>query len=172
MLRAWDAWQDLQRQRAHLAEIPVAQLTAMMRNIHADGPPVPPREFLVFADPGAERREFAPEVAATLLELEHQNRSHPLLRACWAQVKDAATSAARVPDVRAWASDCGEVWIVCPVIERGGVRGGLVAVGGQHVGTMEVADIDRPLLRYRVSLPDKRCGGWLQAGFLLAMVAT
>ncbi len=172
MIRAWEAWQQIQRQRAHLAEIPIAQLAALTRNLQATGQPVPTRDFLVFVDPDDTRREFAPAVAATLLDLEREDRSHPLLRAVWQQVKDAATATAEAPEVRAWRSRCGEVWLICPTVEGQHVRAGLAACGTQDPGTVELFDVDRPLLTYRVVVPRRPCGGWFAAGMLLQLAAS
>lgn len=169
MREAWEAWQSIQRQRAHLAEIPVAQLAAITRNMNATGQPLPVADFLLFVDPDAERREFEPEVAASILALEHEQKASPLLRAIWPQVQQAATPTAVPPSVRAWASACGDIWLVNPVTEPGGVRCGLVAIGTSNPGTVTVTDVDRPLLSYRVVIPDRPVGGWFEAGRLLRL---
>jgi len=165
--QAWDAWQAIQRQRAHLAEVPIAQLTALLRNVNTvSGQPASPADFLLFDRPEADR-QFSAEVAAVLLALEQEGRSEPLLRVVWQQVKAAADPAAQVPAIRAWRSDCGDVWLVCPVREGEAVRAGLVAVGTCNPGTVTMRDVDRPLMAYQVTIPDRPLAGWFEAGLLL-----
>lgn len=167
MRQAWESWQAIQRQRAHLAEVPIAQLTALLRNVNTvSGQPAQPVDFLLFDRPEPDR-QFSAEVAATLLALEQEGRSDALLRVVWQQVKAAADPAARVPAIRAWRSDCGDVWLLAPVQQGDTVRAGLVAVGACNPGTVTMRDVDRPLLAYQVTIPDRPHGGWFEAGLLL-----
>jgi hypothetical protein len=83
-------------------------------------------------------------------------------------VTKAATEAARVPEVRALRSDDQTVWIVAPQWEGTACRGGLVAVGTDLSGEVLVRDLDRPILTYRLVLPERQGCGWVATGELLA----
>lgn len=170
MLRAHEELQQIQREQAALAELPIAQLTAMMANINRDpskGKPFSTEQFCFFRPEQRSDDAFTPEVAAVALALRHEGRCPPLVIAAWSQVLEAAKQQANMPPVRALVSDDDAVWVLAPRWEAGNVRGGLVAVRGQIDGTVELKELDRPLIRHRLRLPQRKGFGWLEADLLL-----
>lgn len=169
MLRAHEELQAIQREQAGLAELPVAQLTALMANVNRDpakSQPFSTEQFCFFRD-AAKPDGLSAEVAAVALALRHEGRCPSLVVAAWDQVLQAASEATSMPVVRALVSDDEAVWVLAPRWETGNVRGGLVAVRGQIAGTVELHELDRPLIRHRLKLPERKGFGWLEADLLL-----
>ncbi len=168
MIRALQALARIQRKQAHLAEVPVVRVWASWLNgYRKEGQPeIQPADLYGFGEPQAAR--ISGEVAAVIMELQHQQQAHPLLLTVWDEVTKAATEAARVPEVRALRSDDQTVWIVAPQWEGTACRGGLVAVGTDLSGEVLVRDLDRPILTYRLVLPERQGCGWVATGELLA----
>jgi hypothetical protein len=77
-----------------------------------------------------------------------------------------------MPEVRALHSDDEAVWVLAPVWEASGIRGGLVLVRGQISGVTVLRDMDRPLLTYQLQVPQRPGFGWIEAGCLLLLVET
>lgn len=154
-----------------MAELPVANLAALMANINRDPKKAKPfslYDFAVFHEkPKDEGAKLRPEVAAVALALRHEDRAPRSVLAIWDSILAAATESASVPSIRALASSDDRVWILCPQWEGPHVRGGLVCVVGQAHGQIEVNDIDRPLARYQVSVPNRKLAGWIEADLLL-----
>lgn len=151
-----------------MAELPIAQLTALMANVNRDSkaPPFATEQFCFYRD--ADKPEgLSPETAAVALALRHEGRCPPLVIAAWSEVLQAAKQDAKVPPIRALHSEDGAVWVLAPRWESGNVRGGLVAVRGQIAGTVELMELDRPLIRHRLKLPERPGFGWLEADLLL-----
>lgn len=169
VLAAHQELQQIRREDAAMAELPVAQLTALMANVNRDpakSQPFSTEQFCFFREPD-KPDGLSAETAAVALALRHENRCPPLVVAAWDQVLQAATQAASVPPVRALVSDDDAVWVLAPRWEAGNVRGGLVTVRGAIAGTVELHELDRPLLRYRLKLPQRKGFGWLEADLLL-----
>lgn len=158
----------LERQRAHLAEVPIVRVWASWINgYRKEGTPaLEPADLYAFGEPKAAR--ISAEVAAVVMELHHEQKAHPLLLTVWNDVTAAAQDGAKVPEVRALRSDDQTVWIVAPRWEGGACRAGLVAVGTYLSGEVLVRDLDRPLLSYRLVLPEREGCGWVATGELLA----
>ena len=108
-----------------------------------------------------------PDAAAVALALRHEGRCPSIVIAAWSDVLQAAKQAAKVPPIRALVSDDEAVWVLAPRWESGNIRGGLVAVRGRHAGVMELRELDRPLIRHRLKLPQRAGFGWLEADLLL-----
>lgn len=169
MLKAHQELQQIQREAAAVAELPIAQLTALMANINRDpkqGKPFSTEQFCFYRE-APEPEGLSAETAAVALALRHEGRCPPLVIAAWPQVLEAATEATRLPEVRALVSDDEAVWVLAPRWEAGNIRGGLVAVRGRHAGVMELRELDRPLIRHRLKLPERPGFGWLEADLLL-----
>lgn len=140
-----------------------------MANVNRDpskGQPFSTEQFCFFHQPD-KADGLSPEVAAVALALRHEERCPPLVIAAWPQVLEAAKQPASMPPVRALHSDDERVWVLAPRWESGNVRGGLVAVRGQIAGTVELRELDRPLIRHRLKLPKRQGFGWLEADLLL-----
>lgn len=173
-LAAHEELQKIQREQAALAELPIAQLAAMTANINRDpakSQPFSTEQFCFFREQQRPDDALSPEVAAVALALRHEGRCPPLVIAAWPKVLEASTGAARMPEVRALVSEDEAVWVLAPRWETGNIRGGLVAVRGRHSGTVELRELDRPLIRHRLKLPSRQGFGWLEADLLL-MTAT
>lgn len=140
-----------------------------MANINRDpnkSQPFTTEQFCFFRKE-AEHDGISPEAAAVALALRHDNLCPVMVIAVWDEVLKAAKADAKVPAVRALVSDDRSVWVLAPRWESGNVRGGLVAVRGRHAGVVELHELDRPLIRHRVKLPDRKGFGWLEADLLL-----
>lgn len=170
-LAAWNALHKRRRDIAALQELAVANLTCLTANMNRDSSKAPKpfelRDFLLLREREGTTTVFDAEVAAVALALRHENRCPPLLLSVWPQILDAATKDAVSPKVRALHSDDDAIWVLAPRWEGRNVRGGLVAVRGRHQGAVVVRDIDRPLLTYRLRLPQHPGFGWLEARALL-----
>lgn len=170
VLSAWRELQRIKRDELALAELPVAALAALTANINRDpkkGQPFKPQDFALFGQEQQPKAQLPPEVAATALALRHEGKAPPILLAAWHAILASATDQAKVPSVRALASDDGRVWVLCPVWEGKNVRGGLVGVTGFGHGSFVLRDIDRPLATYVLQVPKRPLAGWLESGLLL-----
>lgn len=171
MIAAHRELQQLERQAAAVAELPIAQLVALTANLNRDtekrAQPFRLEEFCFYRDATSESAILA-EVAAVALDLRRENRCPELILAIWSDVIAAATSEARPPAIRALRSEDGAVWVLAPQFEAGGIRGGLVAVRGERLsGNLTLMELDRPMLRHAVILPARSGFGWLEANLLL-----
>jgi len=170
VLQAWRELQRIRREQAQLQEMPVAQLAALLANINRDpkkGKPFSLQDFQLFATEQKAERRLSAEVAAVALALRHDDKAPPLLVSCWNEVLASAADGTRMPEVRALHSDDDAVWVLAPVWEATGIRGGLVLVKGQISGSVLLRDLDRPLLTHRLLVPARPGFGWIEAGCLL-----
>jgi hypothetical protein len=170
VLQAWRELQRIKREQAQLQEMPVAQLAALLANINRDpkkGKPFSLQDFQLFAQEQKAERRLSAEVAAVALALKHEDKAPPLLVSCWNEVLASAADGTRMPQVRALHSDDEAVWVLAPVWEATGIRGGLVLVRGQISGSVVLRDLDRPLLTHRLQVPTRPGFGWIEAGCLL-----
>lgn len=170
MIRAWRHLQRIKKEQVALAEMPVAQLTALMANINRDSKKAPRpfqlRDFCLFADQQRQDDQFPPEAAAIALELRRLGECPEALIGCWPAVLAAADQAVRMPSVRVLWSDDRAVAILAPVWEGKNIRGTLV-VSSMVRGTVVLRDRDRPLLTYKVRLPEKPHFAYVAAGELV-----
>jgi hypothetical protein len=146
-----------------------------LANINRDpkkGKPFSLQDFQLFAQEQKAERRFSAEVAAVALALKHEDKAPPLLVSCWNEVLASAAEGTRMPEVRALHSDDEAVWVLAPVWEASGIRGGLVLVRGQVSGVTVLRDMDRPLLTYQLQIPQRPGFGWIEAGCLLLLVET
>lgn len=151
-----------------MAELPVAQLTALMANVNRDSKaPAFSTEQFCFYREAPEPDGLSAETAAVALALRHEGRCPQLVLAAWPQVLEAAKQSAAPPAIRALHSEDGTIWVLAPRWESGNVRGGLVAVRGQIDGTVELRELDRPLIRHRLRIPKRHGFGWLESDLLL-----
>lgn len=155
-----------------MAEMPVAQLTALMANVNRDpkkSKAFGANDFRIFRPEGEgrERSGLSAVVAAVALELRHQQRAPEVLLTIWPEVLKAAKDTATVPRVRALHCDDQMIWVLAPQWEGRNVRGGLVLVRGRPRGSVRLRDIDRPLLTYDVVIPQRGGYGWIAAEYLL-----
>lgn len=171
MLAAHRQLRRIQRQQAGLAEMSTAQLTALTANVNRDpakGQPFTAEDFLLFREDRKDDDDIRPEVAAVALALRNEDRLPALLLTIWPELLEAGKKSASVPRIRALHSDDDAVWVLAPRFEQDGhVRGGLVAVKGQVSGPINLRELDRPLLRHRLVLPERKGFGWLESDLLL-----
>lgn len=169
MLKAWECLQQIRRDKASLAELPIAALQALTANINRDpkkAKPFTALDFCMFRERPKEAGLSA-EVAAAALSLRHEGKAAPILLAAWPQILTAAKETAPIPAIRALKSDDETVWVLCPVWEGNNVRGGLVAVSACRHGVIRLRDVDRPLITYDLVIPHRQLAGWLEGGLLL-----
>ena len=152
-----------------LAELPLAQLTALMANVNRDSSRAPKpfqvEDFRLFAEKN-KSTGFPPEAAAVALSLRHEGQCPDVLIACWPDVLVAASQATTMPKVRVLWSDDRAVAILAPTWEGKNIRGTLV-VSAMVSGTVVLRDCDRPLLTYSVCLPPKPHFAYVSAGELV-----
>jgi hypothetical protein len=173
VLDAWGHLQRIRQEQARMAELPIAYLHSTLANIHrSEKQPEAFKlaDFCLFKDREEvpERGALSAAVAAAALALRQENLAPPIVLAAWPQILEAAKAGGPVPAVRALRSDDQAVWVLAPTWEGANVRGGLVCVARPIHGEMVLRDLDRPLLRYRLRIPDRRAAGWLEADLLLA----
>lgn len=171
VLTAWKQLQRIRREQAALGELPIAALQALTANINRDPKKTKPftaMDFAMYRERNRDDETGLPaDVAAVALALRHENQASPILLAAWPAILKAATTEAKMPDVRALRSDDETVWVLCPRWEGANIRGGLVAVSACKHGSIKLRDIDRPLATYSVNVPRRQLAGWLEAGLLL-----
>ena len=172
MLGAFKALRKVQRQQLAAAELPVAQLTALMANINRDpkkSKPFTASQFAIYAEERERETSavFRPEVAAVALALRHEQQAPALLLTVWPQLLASAQEAVKPPEVRALRSEDGAVWVLAPRWEGRNIRGGLVLVRGAISGRLHLLEHDRPLLTYDVEIPRRNGYGWIEADTLL-----
>ena len=124
-------------------------------------------QFCFYRDTTRQDKGISAETAAVALALRHEDRCPPLVIAAWPQILDAAKDGVPVPSVRALHSEDGSVWVLAPRWESGNCRGGLVVVRGKIAGSVELRELDRPLMRHRLKLPERKGYGWLESDLLL-----
>ena len=171
----WKELQRIRRDAAALAEMPVAQLSALTGNINRDpkkGKPFTAIDFCMFREAERADEAFTPEVAEVALALKHDDTYPQLLLAVWPQILASAKPGTKVPEVRALRSDDEAVWVLAPRWEGRNCRGGLVLVRGRVSGQVTLRDLDRPLVRHRFQLPERPGFGWIEAGHLLVAAET
>jgi len=174
VLRAWRELQAIEREQAARAELPIAQVSAMLANINRDttkqAQPWPVADFCFYRDrDNADSSSgIPPAAAAVALSLRHESRCPEILIAVWPAILEAADETTKPPPVRALHSDDGAVWVLAPQMIQGGCRGGLVAVRGAVAGPVLLRELDRPLLTHRLVLPLRHGYGWLEADLWLA----
>lgn len=170
MIAAYEELQQIQRQQAAIAELPVAQLTALMGNVNRDpskSEPFNTEQFCFFREQ-APNEGISGDAAAVALALRHEDRCPPLVISIWSDILEASKTNGKVPAVRALHSDDQTVWVLAPTWEGRNIRGGLVAVRGRITGQVVLRELDRPLIRYQVRLPSRDGFGWVEADLLLA----
>jgi hypothetical protein len=170
VLAAYDELHQIQRQQAAIMELPIAQLTALTANINRDpkkGEPFSTEQFCFFRDkPAADG--ISGDVAAVALALRHEDRCPALVISIWPDILEASKQPGKPPPVRALHSDDDAVWVLAPTWEGRNIRGGLVAVRGRISGPVVLRELDRPLIRHSLQLPQREGFGWLEADLLLA----
>lgn len=164
----------MEREAAAVAEVPLAQLTALMANINRDATrrpqPYELTDFCLYRDATKADAGISAAVAAVALSLRREQRCPELLLAAWPEILAAARPDARPPAIRALHSPDNAVWVLAPQFEDHGIRAGLVAVRGERLsGNLELQELDRPMLRHHVTIPQRSGFGWLEANLLLRL---
>lgn len=172
VLAAQRQLRELQRQELELAELQGAQISSLLFNINRDqkkSKPTSHKDWQFFrGDELVDDCDQLPAVVAHVcLALRHEQRLPPLLLGIWRQVVQRAQVPAAVPEIRALISEDQQVVIVAPSWEGQHLRGFLAVKGQQHAAVVQVMDVDRPLLRYAVQLPNTLAAVHFEAGVLL-----
>jgi hypothetical protein len=171
VLRAHQELIAQQRQQAQLHELQGAQLCSLLYNINRDqkkGKVTSHQDWLFFRDTETEAGDRLPAVVASIcLALRHEQRLPPLLVAIWKDVLAAVQPNVSTPQLRCLISADQSVVILAPIWEGQHLRGFLASKGNPPDALVEVTDLDRPLLRYRVQLPARLQPVHFEAGVLL-----
>jgi hypothetical protein len=176
VIRAWGHLQRMRMDAAALAELPIAYLHSTTLNLNRDEKkrrePFLPADVALFQRQEKEASEgLSAVVAAVALSLQREGQAPPILLAAWPEVLKALKPDVKPPTARCLRSDDGAVWVLAPKLEGKNVRGGLVCVGKPLHGTVRVRDMDRPLLHYDLTVPNRYAAAWLE-GDLLLMAAS
>lgn len=177
MLDAWRNLRRIQREQAALFELQGAQNATLLANINRDSKKQP-KPFTIndftFFNEKAEKASgpLSALVAAVAMELRHEDKTPPLLLAAWDQVLASLKDGTKTPEVRALHSADDAVWVLAPSWEGRNCRGGLVMVKGRCSGPVPLRDIDRPLNRYELVVPERKGLGWLEGELLLLAAET
>lgn len=171
MLDAYKNLQRIRRETAHLQELPTAQLLALTANINRDSKKQPKpfsmKDFALFAPQEREEAALPPEVAAIALALRHEGKAPPLLIAVWPQILASLRPEVKPPATRVYVNEDESVWALAPSWEGGNVRAGLLLVSGRIHGPVALRDMDRPLLKHVVVIPNRGGMGWVEGQSLL-----
>jgi hypothetical protein len=173
VIRAWNHLQRMKLDAAALAELPIAYLHSTTLNLNRDESKR--REPFLPADVALFQREqkasngegLSPQVAAVALSLQREGQAPPILLAAWPEILKASKPDVQPPSLRCLRSDDGVVWVLAPRMEGKNVRGGLVCVGKPLHGPVRVRDMDRPLLHYDLTVPNRYAAAWLEGDLLL-----
>jgi hypothetical protein len=149
---------NLQRQELQLLEMQGAQISSLLFNINRDARKAKAtsyKDWLFFApqEQKPEGDELPPVVAHICLALRHEEKLPPLLMGIWRDVIKRSGVPAEVPEIRALVNAERSVVAVAPAWEGANLRVFLAAKGEQPGSVIELQDVDRPLLRYRLKLP-------------------
>jgi hypothetical protein len=162
---------ELQRQELQLQELQGAQLCSLLYNINRDskkGKATSHQDWLFFRHDDHNEEDQLPAVVAHIcLALRHEQQLPPLLIGIWRDVVKRSAVAAELPEIRALVSADRNLVVVAPSWEGGHVRGFIAAKGQTPGSTVELSDIDRPLLRYGLQLPPRLQPIHFEAGVLL-----
>lgn len=171
VLAAHRQLQELQRQELQLQELQGAQLCSLLYNINRDakkGKATTHQDWLFFRqEQRQEEDQLPPVVAHICVALRHEQQLPPLLIGIWRDVLQRAAVPAEQPEIRALVSSDRNLVIVAPSWEGQHIRGFVAAKGQTPGSTVELIDIDRPLLRYQLKLPQHLQPIHYEAGVLL-----
>lgn len=172
VLSAYRQLHELQRAELQLNELQGAQISSLLFNINRDQKKAKAtsyRDWCFFAatEQVNDSDALPAVVAHVCLALRHEGKLPPLLVAIWREVVKQAKGGAGMPEVRALASDDRSVVLVAPVWEGQHLRSFLAAKGHSGGEVIELQDLDRPLLRYRIKLPERIMPVHFEAGVLL-----
>ena len=175
VMSAWRNLQRIKKEQVQLLEMPVAALMALTANINRDSEkrtsPFELKDFLLFADPSpTEGGKLTAETAEAVQDLRRRRLLPEFALAAWPEVLKSARKGAKLPEVKALRSECGSVWLINPVPEKGGLRCGLACVHGVVRGRVRVQDIDRLLIWHEVVLPARDAAGWMAHDLFLQTV--
>lgn len=111
---------------------------------------------------------ISPRAAAAVMKLANVGKCPAYVLPAWEEVL-ATVQKATVdpPECLMLQSDDGLLSVVAPEFSDRGIRGGLVAAGGQVSSEVVVRDPERPLLSWRVRVPERKGSGWIEAEMLL-----
>ncbi|MCP4848504.1 MAG: hypothetical protein GY899_11220 [Verrucomicrobiaceae bacterium] len=147
----------MRRKEAHERELQGAQICSLLYNINRDGQKSKakmPAEWCYFKEPEVKDSDQLPAVVAhACLSLRHEGKLPPLMLGVWKDIIDAAKGSISKPKVRALISEDKDFVIVAPEWESKNIRGFLCVRSKRRGEVIEVHDVDKPLLSYRVTVP-------------------
>jgi len=169
---AINALAELTRQELHKKELQGAQICAMLHNINRDpnkGKVASIEDYLLLKPAKKARDDLIPAaVAHTCIALRHEEKLPKLLLGVWPDVlAGAKAQAEEKAEFRALVSDDENLIVVAPSWEHQNIRGFLAVKGYKCGDLVELRDIDRPLLKFTVKVPDGIKAVHYEAGTLL-----
>lgn len=150
------AWSTLQKQKiedARVSEVPSAQISHILALVNSDpkkGSKPKFSDYLVFKEKDT-KDMFPPDAAMVLMALMRERKVPDPIFGVWKKVQEAAEQGAEMPKVRAFRSECKNLWIIAPKIEDGQVNGVVTLTNGLR-GSIKLRDIDRPFYTIKVEL--------------------
>jgi len=173
VLAAVRAMRKMQREQAAIAEEPLARAQWRYFGAHrAEGAPMPPiDDFRCYPleDVGGDGDNGIPaRAAAAVLAMANKGKCPPYVLGAWGDVQAVANKRpVDAPDCLMLQTEDGMLTVVAPEFLPQGIRGGLVAAGEAVSGEVVLRDPDRPLLSWRVTVPERSGAGWIEAQMLL-----
>lgn len=171
VLKAWSELQEQQRQQLHLNGLATAELTSLLFNINRDpkkSKQTSRDDWALFAKPPEDdSNELPPVVAHVCIALRHEGLLPPMLVAIWRDVLKRSIEPAELPEVRALSNEERTVVVIAPQWEGSNLRGFLAAKGQTPGAVVALSDVDRPLMRYSLRLPERLQPVHFEAAVLL-----
>ena len=170
VINAYNHLQEIRKDQVALLEYPIAQLSTLTANINRDAKhrkqPFELQDFLLFTQ-STDEQSIRPEAGAAALTMRATGQPLPsVLYGVWPDIVQAAQQCKKPPLIRALISDCQTVALLAPSREHDNWRG-LLAVTQQPSGNViTLHDHDRPLLKYKLRLPEMS-GGYVMDRELL-----
>lgn len=162
----------LQKNKLELQELQGAQICSLLYNINRDskkGKSTTHRDWQFFFDKEEvkEEDELPPVVAHICLALKHEGMLPPLLVGLWKHVVKRSAIPCEVPEIRALVNEDQTVVALAPTWEGSNIRAFFASKGHKEEEIILLRDIDRPLLKYSIVVPNRTMAVHFQEGALL-----
>jgi hypothetical protein len=172
VLKAITEMRRMQREAAAIAEEPVARFQWRYFNGHrSEGTPeMPVEQFRCFLTDAAPQGSggLSGKAAAAVMALANAGQCPPYVLPAWGEVMATVNrQPVDAPECRLLQTEDGQLSVIAPQFLEVGIRGGLVAAGEEISGEVVLSDVDRPLLTWRVIVPERKGSGWIEAEMLL-----
>ena len=170
-MSAYSALMEQQREQSERNELQGAQICNLLYETNRDSKKSSAKTTADWQFFGKKRTldedQLPAEVAQICLALRHEERLPPLLIGIWGDVVERGAIACHVPEIRCLASKDRSVAVIAPTWESSNLRAFLAVKGHPPGEVVEVFDVDRPLMDFRVQLPSNIQPVHFESGVLL-----